>query len=515
MVLPAILATLTKAFTSAFRYRMQFTLFWQERMSEIGMGLFILTQARDYNIRLDFLSLMDKLIKAYIMLLNPVFLYVKFGEEIVNNKLLHRYFYQFKSYRVWLNYYKSTGKTHANKIINLQVIESWKKFLKVFADLMDIDQWLENPIQMVTDLFRDIQQKLEIQQIDAEKLANYILQNVLDPADNVEDLLISPNEVYLIHPTIDIDWAVIKTYIMLYFAYANFFEVDEEREVGRYHLWKGTRHVWVKYTENGITTYKLIKGGWEERKPTTIIPPPHAVSQIFETYGEWQQDEFFPKSSRHTLKIKTKDIENATKGINVPEIEIFVEHEGILSNIIKIPNLALLKNLEPLDKDFINAFYNIILIITDHMICENIYYGTYDHQIPLYQLKNKYLKIDTDKIKCFIINANEIEKASPYTKVFAILIKLQGKHYTVFAVPKNQLRVPDYISQYNVNCSLICTPCPERGPYNLAIGETTTLTNSKLDNCNQKRYLVDITSETDVFTVLSIAINKIVYDFLI
>ncbi len=515
MVFQYVAAILAKGFTSAIRYRMAFIRAFQERLSELGMGLFISANAEDFDTAIDLLGWTNNVINAYLSFVGRGLIYGKHGEEIISNLNLTRYFQQFPSFQYFQDNYFKTGKTWTKPIIDLEFLKALIE-QSGFYRLVDLaEDYMNNPFELMVTLYRLLAEQLNFQYDEITKIINEINQRLADPGAEITKTMLEPNQCMLVNPFIDLDWTVIKTYIQLYITYIDHFDAIEEEQAKRFHLWHGTRNIWAEWTENNVTKRKLLRGSFEDIDYIISEPGTVGYQRFWKEINYLQIWEYMPRSGRFTLSIPTKDFEKLGDLTDAETIDILLEHEGIESNRITLPNFALLKQLEKLDQDFINAFYNVILIITDHMLCENVLYGSYNYEIPLKDLKQDYLTIDTDEIKCFVINANEIENASPYTKVFATLLKLQGDHYTVFAVPDKQLRIPDYISQYNVKCSLICTPCPDSGPYNLAIGKTLTLQNDILDNCNQKRYLEKISTRASEWTVITKAINKITHDFII
>lgn len=338
-MLPLIATILAKAFTTAFQYRMKIVRTFQEKLSEIGMGLFILTNVRENELRADFLQMMEVIIKAYVKFITTPCIYSRYGEEIIKTRTLNRFFSAFSDYKLFKQYYNRTGKTYKYEGLDP---ENLKKLISLspFPSLENnIDYFILNPQELFTQISKIMHDILEIDRMSGAELAAYIDQHFNFATDPIEDYLVNPDSILLIHPTIDLDWAVIKTYITLYITYVDYYNADEEREVGRYHLWHGTRNIWAIWEENGKLFRKLLRGSFKEIAEHTTKETLDFYKSLISKTNYWDIYEYYPRTKRYQLKIDLEDFINELKAKKVKEFQIFVEHEGIESNAItlKVP----------------------------------------------------------------------------------------------------------------------------------------------------------------------------------
>ena len=341
---------------------------FQERLSEFGMALFITANAEDFDLALDYLQWIDTIIQAYINFIGKGIIYSRHGEEILNNYNLTNYFEKFMSFEFFKGEYYTTGKTWTKETIDLEFLQAYLE-QSGFGTLIDIaSNYLDNPFELIVTINRLLAEKIEYNYDDFTKLVGELVNKIPDPQEDILKTLLHPDWVLLVNPFIDLDWTVIKTYIQLYQSYIDFFDKLEEKQVSRYHLWHGTRNIWVEWTENGITKRKIMRGSFSGFTGEMVVTGTFPYSAVFKQLDTLEISEVMPRASRFTLSLPLKDVIDIMKKADNNTATIILEHEGAESNkqTIKLTDTLLL--VEKITTEYIMPDPSLEVITLENQI---------------------------------------------------------------------------------------------------------------------------------------------------
>lgn len=222
------MAVFGKAFTTAWLYRIMLIRFIQERLAEFGMGRFVSHYGRTRSIDDALDIFLHMAINSHIRLISVPALLSTHGDEIKNTPWLDEYFNQWKSYRAWKGEREKVGvERKPPENMGKFVCDLCLKYDKPELCMPFIygDITLSEVMLLLTEaIFAQTEEMEE----DPAEIVEWINQNVLteefDPAwGNFPKHL-----WYTLHPTLDIDWTVIKSYILLRGAYRAISQEDEE-----------------------------------------------------------------------------------------------------------------------------------------------------------------------------------------------------------------------------------------------------------------------------------------------
>ena len=219
MPLPVVAWFTGKAFTTLWGQRMRLIRAFQEHLSALGMGRFIAHYTLDEYVKESHEDHISKVIDAYIYVITPCALLSVFGDEIRTTSYLHEYFSKWKSYQTWLTQKDRMGKGIIPVIYAPTVIADVFRTYGLDPNDYDLKECLARYSRTIELITNTIVSTYSIMKQPDVMVLYYILQNY-----NTIDFspylgLVDPKFWRLIHPTIDLDWTVIKSYIALKTTY--------------------------------------------------------------------------------------------------------------------------------------------------------------------------------------------------------------------------------------------------------------------------------------------------------
>lgn len=229
MVLPIIIAFLMKAITTVYGIRLKLVRTFQDYLSQISMGRFIAHYGNVEPVKAGFEEYTKLGINAYIFIITMPALLSVYGDEIRNTPFLHSYFSTYTSYNKWLNVKEAIG-TKTIPVENEVAFQ--KEIIKLFG-LDALANYFDETIGKIWKLteliIKTIWQAVETMADSPEKVVAFINSNY-DTTDFDPWLGCVPPMIWrLVHPTLDLDWTVIKTQISLVQTYAYLRSVEQEQ----------------------------------------------------------------------------------------------------------------------------------------------------------------------------------------------------------------------------------------------------------------------------------------------
>ena len=218
-VLSTVAWFLSKAVTTVWGKRIQLVRCFQERLSELGMGLFVGHYEIAEHTQETLEMFMQTVISAYIFVISPCALLSVYGEEIRRTPYLDAYFSKYPSYSRWKGQKDAIGKKTI-PIVNEpafigEVFETYHMpQLKSKAHLC-----LGNPAKIMELIINQIMTVFETMNMTSDQLVDYVNQKVKTYEFTPYLALIAPITWRCVHPTLDLDWTVIKSYIALLKTY--------------------------------------------------------------------------------------------------------------------------------------------------------------------------------------------------------------------------------------------------------------------------------------------------------
>jgi len=209
-----------RAFTTLFGRRIRLIRCFQEAMSEIMMGRFIAHEGRTEWVKMRLEENVRHVINAYIYFLSLPCILSFFGKEIRESRTLDDYFMQFKVYPRWREAYDS-GTLPQPTILD------WFTFFRELGYtigytyfLYKIGELIKYPILAQQYIYEMFPESVWKDYVNPFFVVNWVNQNL-----NRDDFDLGLTQIpsylwYPIHPFVHLDWTVIKSYIQLYYAYA-------------------------------------------------------------------------------------------------------------------------------------------------------------------------------------------------------------------------------------------------------------------------------------------------------
>jgi len=284
---------------------------FQENLGFIGMGLFISTMHRDLETKLLFLTLYDKLIKAYIAFLGLPLIIARKFDEITQNQYLFNYFMQYPLFEEYVNHIKYTPQPTLKTEIDEELLTSLINATPFNELLEKIDWFKDYAYELFKSIAVLINSIIELEQANTTEVVEYINQHFNINSYTLNDCLISPDLVLVLNPLFDLHFAVLATSILVYSSYESIFLTEYLTTQPRRFYHYGTSKVQVRAKEEQFKT----------------------IMQFFQ-----------PKTDLMLLKI---NIETINKLMKFGQAEVQFWHEGVTSNIILLEhNLRVIEDWE-------------------------------------------------------------------------------------------------------------------------------------------------------------------------
>jgi len=218
------------AFQTIFGKRIRMIRFFQEAMSVIMMGRFISHYGRISWVKLSFEERVSHVINAYIYFLQLPCLISFFGKEIRENPFLDQYFSRFIGYVKWRSLYDA-GNLPTPTITTMFDFFSALGYKMGFEYILGkIGDLIGYPILFQQFLYDQFPEEAWVEGANPFFVVDWVNQN-LNRDDFDIALTVIPSYLwYPINPFIHLDWAVLKSYIVLWVAYRKIREQEEAVE---------------------------------------------------------------------------------------------------------------------------------------------------------------------------------------------------------------------------------------------------------------------------------------------
>jgi len=231
-VLPLIASILFFGIGKLFRNRFQLVRQFQEVMSFLGMGHFIAYSSHNLKLREFLLNVHDKLIRAYLAFVTPASIVSCYFNEIASNPILDSYFSQFNQYNEFKRKVMAGEQVSQVEDFNQQFLDALGKFWDWLEGIPNWLAYLADPKLVMLDFANSVFEELKEKGDDPFYVVDYLNSRVKINEKSWEGLY-APCWVHrMFNPFIDLDWAVIKSNIILYYVYCKQLEaLLEELEV--------------------------------------------------------------------------------------------------------------------------------------------------------------------------------------------------------------------------------------------------------------------------------------------
>lgn len=218
---------LAKAITTIWGMRIKLMRVFQKYMSEMSMGRFIGHYGRTESVKIYQEELMSALIKAYLHIMTMPCILSSFGDEIRSQPYLHEFFSQFKGYEQWVQWRLERQELPQERpkdhIFYKAMIET-TPYPHLYGR---IGEQSESPKLLMQDIIESLNDTWDLMTSNPTDIVNYINQHWKDSDFDIERTYAPKWFWYLIHPTMDMDWTIIKSHIILLQTYRDIRLVHE------------------------------------------------------------------------------------------------------------------------------------------------------------------------------------------------------------------------------------------------------------------------------------------------
>ena len=229
--LPTVITFMVKAITTYWGLRIKLVRLFQERLSEIGMGRFIAHYTRSQGVKRGLERWIRGIVNAYIFVISPCALLSVYGDEIRRTPFLDDYFSQWDSYLIWKGQKDAIGEKTIPVINEANVMADVFRVYKKPELTNRLHECVGNRSKVGELVIGSIMDTVESKGYDSAKTVDYINQNVQTYDFTPYLGLLAPLFWRVVHPTLDLDWTVIKSYIVLYKTYSEHRLFQEFKEL--------------------------------------------------------------------------------------------------------------------------------------------------------------------------------------------------------------------------------------------------------------------------------------------
>ena len=217
--LPIIAWFIAKSITTVWGKRVHLVRSFQERLSELGMGRFIAHYEQRDITKGQLESFMEMLISAYLCIITVPAILSVYGKEVMETEALDGFFQKYTDYNVW--------RTVKEKMAEAQYIDMPKKvILETIIEQYNmpelkprIEHFLHYPWELMRCILGSIWDVIESLGMDVGKIVDHVNQRYQTYRFAPWMGLLPPMFWRVVHPTLDLDWAVIKSYIAMLESY--------------------------------------------------------------------------------------------------------------------------------------------------------------------------------------------------------------------------------------------------------------------------------------------------------
>jgi len=288
MATAIIAAYIAKAFVTLWKQRIALVRSFQESLSEAGMGRFITHYGRTEAVKADQEELMANVVNAYIIVITPCALLSAYGDEIMNTPFLDEFFSRYEAYKKWKEIKRAIGEK------TIPVI-NWEAFLGEIINLFELPE-LFGKLQEIIDtlwnlslyLYELIMALVTAQRLGPVKMVMWVNQR-FRTHEFPPWLGLIPAWIWrLIHPTLDFDWTVIKSYIVLYYTYRAIRLDEELRQFVPPYIKQqavkitvdGEQYPYQFLKTDGFLKIKIPRGKWRDKASVDTFGLTYDVSRL-------------------------------------------------------------------------------------------------------------------------------------------------------------------------------------------------------------------------------------------
>jgi len=219
MALATILLFVAKALTTLWSKRVQLVRNFQEMASSAGMGRFISHGEEVGHIQALFEERIAMVASAYLYVLTVPCVLSVYGKEIRETQMLDRFFNRWKSYQEWKAIEEKIG-TYEYPITDYAILAKDIILSFGFTHLLAfIGTRITQLWEIMQIIIGSLSETIEKMGLDPEGIVNFVNQQAKTYEFKPYLAHLHPWVWRTIHPTLDLDWTVIKTLILLYQTY--------------------------------------------------------------------------------------------------------------------------------------------------------------------------------------------------------------------------------------------------------------------------------------------------------
>lgn len=217
--LPIIAWFVAKGLTSLWGARVKLVRCFQERLSELGMGRFIMSYDWHDHPKEIMETYIETVIRAYLCIISVPSLLAVYPDEIMNTPWLDRFFIKYEDYQKWKVVKQALGE---RRITNMPREVTFKQIIEMYdmPELIPkIPEMLSYPAELMKTIIGAVWTTITEGNMSVDKIVDHVNQNLQTYRFPPWVGLIPAGLWRIVHPTIDLDWAVIKSYITLLKSY--------------------------------------------------------------------------------------------------------------------------------------------------------------------------------------------------------------------------------------------------------------------------------------------------------
>ena len=219
MPIPLIISVLLKGITGWMRFRLLLVRKFQELMSELGMGLFIAYGANDVNQIQNLCKYLEATIKAYVMVISPPCILSCFLREIEQSPELKWFFSGYPGYEAWRSYLQGYYYDPPWYAVSSPWAEKYPGAYALPPPTIGREEIALQPWKIQEWLWTSLSEKINVEKWNPEQVVNWINQNLNTNIPQPQYAYAPYGYWRLIHPWLDLDWGVIKAYIIMLKTY--------------------------------------------------------------------------------------------------------------------------------------------------------------------------------------------------------------------------------------------------------------------------------------------------------
>jgi len=219
MPIPFIISVILKGITSWMRFRLLLVRRFQEFMSELGMGLFIAYGANDTQQMLNLCRYLEATIKAYVMVISPPCILSCFMREIEASPELKWFFEGYPGYEAWRSFLQGYNYDPPWNAQKSPWAEKYPGAYALPPPNIGKEEISLQPWKLQEWLWEGLSKKINVDKWTPEQVVNWINQNLNTNIPQPEYAYAPYGFWRLVHPWLDLDWGVIKAYIIMLRTY--------------------------------------------------------------------------------------------------------------------------------------------------------------------------------------------------------------------------------------------------------------------------------------------------------